>query len=637
MVYAHDKWLELPTTDIYNTQMMLAAINAAKDMYDKGQKQMEDFYKTYGDFTSPFRKDIEDYNNIVTKPVQDAMNYMYENGIDPTRSAEGRAVLSRLINSVPVGEVNKLRQSAETGREYQKNLSELQAKGLYDPTQNNWWLQQQGIPSFDDFSTLDNGSPWSLGSPMQRITLQELTYPSVKDLDDSVLTKEQVESLGYKYRPGYDYTGRTEDMLRRTIQQGMPGIEGNPWTPYFKDVARRELIAEGNLNPTQDEINKRFEDNAVIANKQMLRLKDEKANPYALAAFSARQSASRSSGRGSGGGDGDSSHHVHIPYTNRIQIGFNNKQEKTFEKYTGNSFNYLKDAANYFSKQAIKTGNTNNNKWVQTARLLNNENLPANLDNMTKKQQKVVMDVLVKLGITDKDGTVTDNTRASLQNYLSTKLSPDQVYDMYTRYPTGGTREATVLTDAYYGYIGSSNDAYPAQDGSSEGSKIKHGRINLQQGGWQFTPGLKLAVAHRRNSNKQKVFDAFNTYMRGIEPYADKQLVGSLTNLGADYYINGTVRISRAQYEDFIKEAKSNKKLSGLSDTQIRRYLGLRQQSETNGINQTYYYTVPMTRHIDNNTLAELNREMSRVEEGQSNVVKNEDIDIESAILNAQQ
>ena len=67
MVYAYDKWIELPTKDIYDTQMMLASINAAKDMYDKGQAAIKDFYKTYGDFTSPFRKDMEAYDAIVNK------------------------------------------------------------------------------------------------------------------------------------------------------------------------------------------------------------------------------------------------------------------------------------------------------------------------------------------------------------------------------------------------------------------------------------------------------------------------------------------------------------------------------------------------------------------------------------------
>lgn len=36
MVLAGDQWLQMPTRDLYDTQMMSMALSAAKDMYDKG-------------------------------------------------------------------------------------------------------------------------------------------------------------------------------------------------------------------------------------------------------------------------------------------------------------------------------------------------------------------------------------------------------------------------------------------------------------------------------------------------------------------------------------------------------------------------------------------------------------------------
>jgi hypothetical protein len=36
MVYAYDRAIPLPIQDLYDTQIMSMAINAAKDMYDKG-------------------------------------------------------------------------------------------------------------------------------------------------------------------------------------------------------------------------------------------------------------------------------------------------------------------------------------------------------------------------------------------------------------------------------------------------------------------------------------------------------------------------------------------------------------------------------------------------------------------------
>ena len=59
MVYAYDRAIPLPVKDLYDTQVMAMSINAAKDMYEKGQKQIDDFYNKYGDFISPIQKDMD--------------------------------------------------------------------------------------------------------------------------------------------------------------------------------------------------------------------------------------------------------------------------------------------------------------------------------------------------------------------------------------------------------------------------------------------------------------------------------------------------------------------------------------------------------------------------------------------------
>ena len=159
MIYANDQWIQLPTKDIYDTQMMLAAINTAKDMYEKGQQEIKDFKKEYGDFLTPIQKDADWYNKNVTGKVRDTVNYLYANGIDPLRSAEGRAAISRIINTMPVGEINMLRQSAENAAMFNKAKLELQAKGLYNPM-----LEQYDGVSMDSYDTLKDGV-WNRMSP----------------------------------------------------------------------------------------------------------------------------------------------------------------------------------------------------------------------------------------------------------------------------------------------------------------------------------------------------------------------------------------------------------------------------------------------------------------------------------------
>ena len=67
MVYANDEWVQVPVMQLYDTGLMQSAINNARHMYEKAEKRMDDFYEKYGEFMSPFQKDMERYNQIKMK------------------------------------------------------------------------------------------------------------------------------------------------------------------------------------------------------------------------------------------------------------------------------------------------------------------------------------------------------------------------------------------------------------------------------------------------------------------------------------------------------------------------------------------------------------------------------------------
>lgn len=43
MVYSRDQWIQLPVRDLYDSQIMLASINAAKDMYQQGVNEFKEY------------------------------------------------------------------------------------------------------------------------------------------------------------------------------------------------------------------------------------------------------------------------------------------------------------------------------------------------------------------------------------------------------------------------------------------------------------------------------------------------------------------------------------------------------------------------------------------------------------------
>lgn len=292
MIYSKDQWIQLPTKDLYDSQIMLASINAARDMYEKGLQETKEFNKLYGDFTSPMARDVDYWYDNTLKPVRDAINYMYDKGIDPTRSAEGRALIQKLINQAPVATLNQIRQSAKIAEEYVKNRGIMQANGLYDPGFEQFALRDQyGRPvDLSTWSTVNDGI-WERTAPYKYESLYDYTSPMFKDLKPHELTKAEVEGFdGWKYDPRYQYQGITKEDLARVIGERIPGVQNDTLYKYYRDraadVVRKQYIAAGK-NPaeiTQDEINRQFVQDVIQANSARIMEPTKSADQFAVIA-----------------------------------------------------------------------------------------------------------------------------------------------------------------------------------------------------------------------------------------------------------------------------------------------------------------------------------------------------------------
>lgn len=189
MTYAYDDYVQMPTKDLYDTAVMKMAIEAAKDMYDKGQAQMENFYKTYGDFMSPIAKDMQWYGERMNN-VRAVVNDAYARGIDLFKSPEGRAIVAQLSHSVDPMQFNMMRQSAENAKEYLKARRQLEANGLYSPL----YAKYDG-PSLSDYSTLESGI-WDKMSPTPIQNTHTFTEPFFKDIKPTI-RKESKNGVSY--------------------------------------------------------------------------------------------------------------------------------------------------------------------------------------------------------------------------------------------------------------------------------------------------------------------------------------------------------------------------------------------------------------------------------------------------------
>lgn len=271
MIYGRDVAVEYPIMDLYDTGMMNAYLTAVKNEYERGIKEQEEFVSKYGDFISPFRKDVETWDRLTMDPIVQAYDQMQAAGIDPLRSQEGRALLASIRRRIPRDTLSQLRQSAAAGQEYLKNRGEMQAKGLYNPEFENFLLNGT---SFNDYDTTQSGM-WSRTSPSEYKGLRTLTDPWFKN-----------RTAKYKYtKNGYDYFGYDTKDMEQTADTQIDAFLASDYGKFFYDRALRVARASRQPGESDAQVSQRAKDilvnDIVDANADYL-MHNREVNPIYL-------------------------------------------------------------------------------------------------------------------------------------------------------------------------------------------------------------------------------------------------------------------------------------------------------------------------------------------------------------------
>lgn len=174
MFYGYENPVEMPISELFDTGLMNAYTQAVKAEYEKGEKKLDDFISKYGDFRSPFAKDVENYDAMTMGRINNVYNQLIQQGIDPLRTREGQMALAKAIRETPVSQLNMLKQSAEMGSAYQRAVQDAMRHGEYNPEFEKWALGNLGIPSFNDYDTLKSGQ-WQRTAPDVWKTLGDAT------------------------------------------------------------------------------------------------------------------------------------------------------------------------------------------------------------------------------------------------------------------------------------------------------------------------------------------------------------------------------------------------------------------------------------------------------------------------------
>lgn len=187
--------------------------DALKDERDNAIKNLTTFSNTFGDFSSPFARDMERYGEMVGN-VQRVINDAYAHGIDLTRSPEGRLLISQMTNSINPGEYNNMRANAKLGYAYLDAIEKAKAKNEFDQNFENWSLMNSGLGKFEDFSSA-GGKIWNRSAPYVYQDLNQYAGHIFDKMEDSFIETG---------KDHYDYYGVSREAREKALTQHLSGL-----------------------------------------------------------------------------------------------------------------------------------------------------------------------------------------------------------------------------------------------------------------------------------------------------------------------------------------------------------------------------------------------------------------------------
>lgn len=256
MIGMYDEPVAVPIIDLLDSNMMSQYISAAREQYNQALQEQKDFAKEFGDLYSPSTSLNKAYYDATKGRVNDAINYLYANGIDPVRSQEGRAYIQKVIRETPYAQIANWKSDAENMKLYNKAAASLMAEGRYDKDYANWMLNQQGLKPMDEFDPYGD-TRWNTISPAKYENIDEFTKPYGDAIKAGLLSKADVEALGYQYDPKNDYMGISNSQINTAADKATQALKATPQGQFELQRIKSQMIAQG-LDPTDADVDKAF-------------------------------------------------------------------------------------------------------------------------------------------------------------------------------------------------------------------------------------------------------------------------------------------------------------------------------------------------------------------------------------------
>ena len=181
MIGIYDEPVAVPIIDLLDSNMMSQYISAAREQYNQAIQDQKEFAKEFGELYGPNVNINKQFYDITRGAVNRGLDYLYQNGIDPIRSAEGRAYIAKIIRERPYAEIANLKAQNESMKTYQRYRAEAMRNGTYDPDFEKFVLGGKTLESWDP----STDGMWTREAPSK--------YSSLKDWTSNLFDNMQLE------------------------------------------------------------------------------------------------------------------------------------------------------------------------------------------------------------------------------------------------------------------------------------------------------------------------------------------------------------------------------------------------------------------------------------------------------------
>lgn len=185
----YDEPVAVPIIDLLDSNMMSQYISAAREQYNQAVQDQKEFAKEFGELYGPNANINKEFYDITRGAVNKGLDYLYQNGIDPLRSAEGRAYIAKIIRERPYAEIANLKAQNESMKTYQRYRAEAMRNGTYDPEFEKFVLGGKTLESWDP----STDGMWTREAPSKYSSLKDWTSNLFDNMEleyDPELTKQ---------------------------------------------------------------------------------------------------------------------------------------------------------------------------------------------------------------------------------------------------------------------------------------------------------------------------------------------------------------------------------------------------------------------------------------------------------------